>query len=362
MRHRFDSWGLPARESTPLASAVTLIEAAALAALLPLALGVAGVTVGRFRGDCRQQLCAQRLGAVAAAHGVYMADSGGWFAGSPMTTGQQLWPGGSSSLPYDAVDTPGDVVQIWDWAAPMAGQLLNEPLDPNRAVRWRTQLVEGPFACPSNTYTSIPFPAPVGDWTPQRMVSYDSMREIMARGGTAPGTSPLAVSLTYFHPQVGGTEQTPYPYLPRLEHVGDPTKKVFLADGARFTDASTGSTIHSFDWQASAGGAFSSGAPTTPDAFERSYFRSSVRPDLAPRAYRHPCGAFLGLNVAFFDGHVDWMSEALSRHPDFWWPSDTVLPLTEMNIDTRNLVLDRLTTERPTWWGSGSVPLHYRVR
>lgn len=348
---------------SPRRPALTLVEVAMVMAFGPLLLAATGASLHKARRDCQTQLCAKRLAVLAQAGAVYSESENGWFLGSPATTGQQLWPGGASSLPNDSVNTPGDVVQIWDWAAPIARQILTEPLNSNRATRWREQLVTGPFECPSNVFSSVPFPVATPDWTIQRMVSYDSMRATMTRGGTAPGGSPLPVSLTYHSTHVGGATQTPFTYEPRVELVGDPAGKAFLADGARFTDASTGGITYPIDWQALAGGAFSDGGPSIPDQFLRSYFRSANRPDLAGRAYRHPCGQFLGLNVAYFDGHVEWMSEALSRNPDPWWPSDTVLRPSEMNPETLALVINGLTHERPSWWPAGQgVPLHYRVR
>ncbi len=334
MRHR-QPWVRPVKPSaTP---GFTIIELLVLVLMLALVLLLLTPAVHGARAQCRKETCAARLGYLAKACAVYMEESEGWFPGSPVTTGQQLWPEGAPELPWDAVDTPGDVVQIWDWAAPIAVKMMT--LDPNRAIRWRDQLVEGVFACPSNNFMSEPYPMPTPDFGVQRMVSYDSMRAIMTRGGTAPPGVPPNTNLwlQYFHPQIGGGTSTPTDYEPRLEKVGSPSRKIFLADGSRYTDPNYGTIDHAVDWKASTGGAFSSGPPTDPDVYLRSYLRSALYPAYAAYSYRHPCGSFLGLNAAYFDGHVEWMSEALSRWPDPWWPIGSCIPYVEMNADTKRL-------------------------
>ncbi|MCP4591457.1 MAG: hypothetical protein GY842_11995 [bacterium] len=325
--------------------AVTLVELLVVGVVACMVLMILPASLRAAREQCRKPTCAARLGYLAKACAVYMEESGGWFPGSPATTGQQLWPEGGSSLPPDAVDTPGDVVQIWDWAAPIAAKMM--PLDPNREVRWRTQLIEGVFACPSNHFEAGPYPQSIpGSFGPQRMVSYNSMRSIMLRGGGAPYGDPERISLQYFHPQVGGGVDIPSGYAPRIELVGNPSRKVFLADGSRFTDAYQGTITYNYGWKPTSGGAFSSGAPTDPDMFMRSFLRSARSPELAAYSYRHGCGEFLGLNAGFFDGHVEWMSEALSRWPDPWWPPGTIIPRAEMNRDALMLVRFHLDSKQ----------------
>jgi hypothetical protein len=312
---------------------LTLAETATLLASLLAALLVLTPVVHGARGNAERQLCAARLGSLAQQNAVYLEESNGWFFGSPVTTGQEMWREGATD-PSPADDPMLDnLVQIWDWAGPIARRTMT--LDPNPAIRWRDQLIEGAFACPSNNFISVPYPAPAGDFQPQKMVSYNSQRAMMTRGGTAPAGSESKVYLQYFHPQMGGSVNVPATYAPQLDLVGNPARKIFLADGARYTRDSGGiETWHDISWMPSGGGAFSSGAPTDPDAFQSSYHRSAYSPEMAARAYRHPCGPFLGLNAAYFDGHVDWMSEALSRFPDFWWPTGTIIPRAEMNQET----------------------------
>jgi prepilin-type processing-associated H-X9-DG protein len=197
------------------------------------------------------------------------------------------------------------------------------------------------------------------------MVSYFAMRAIMTLGGTML-TGQSRITRQYFHPQVGGTEQPPYFYEPRIERIGNPSTKAFLTDGARYITLSTTEQrlTYNFDWEASAGGSFACEAPTAPDQYLTSFIRSKVNRGWSQYAYRHPqSNKQTGLNVGYFDGHAESLTEAQSRWPDPWWPKDTVLPaIAELNPDSRALVLPHCNTARPAWWTSGSPGFHYRVK
>lgn len=349
----------------------TLVELLVVVSIIALLISILLPSLKKARDQAKTVACAANLSGLAKANAIYGTEFNGWFLGSPATTGQQLFSNGAATPPAEPFMN-GDPVQIFDWAGPILAQ-SSKSLRRNRAARW-ANLVSGQFACPSNLLEAGPFPGATPDPSPDepgfktlKMVSYNAMRAIMLRGGTEPSGSGLQIGRQYFHPQVGGVEQTPFFYEPRIERVGNAAEKAFLADGARFTDVSQDRVTYNVEWTASAGGAFATEAPTAPDQFFRSYFRSNYRgpsyPSIKARnSYRHPRGTALGLNVAFFDGHVDYLSETESRRPDPWWPKDTVLPLPELNPDTRNLVLNQLTTQRPSWWGTGNPPLHYRVR
>lgn len=344
-------------------SGFTLVELLVVVSIIALLISILLPSLKRAREQAKAVVCSANLSALSKGNSIYGSEFNGWFIGSPATTGQQLYAYTGAPPASEAVNTPGQPVQIWDWAGPIAAQ--SSSLNWNRAERWRDHLLKGVFACPSNKYVVVPFPSITTDWQPQEMVSYNAMRAMMTRGGTAPDGSSTRVSNQYFHPQVGGTEQPPYFYEPRVEKVGNPSEKAFLADGGRFIDLTPNNerVTYNYAWETTAGGAFATEAPTAPDAFARSYVRSRYKPQWAVYSYRHPqTNKQLGLNVAFFDGHVSTMTEAESRLPDPWWPKDTVLPISELNIDTRNLVVNRLTTQRPSWWTTGNPPLHYRVR
>ena len=87
---------------------------------------------------------------------------------------------------------------------------------------------------------------------------------------------------------------------------------------------------------------YADGGPTLCPQYLRSYHLSGLWPDLAQMSYRHQHDGVLGLNALHFDGHVAWMSEQASRHPDPWFPVGTSIPLTDMNNETIEAVIDQI--------------------
>jgi prepilin-type N-terminal cleavage/methylation domain-containing protein len=346
-----------------LRAAFTLVELLVVVSIIALLISILLPSLKKARDQAKQAKCLANLSAIGKGNSVYGSEWGGWFVGSPVTTGQQLFPKSGGGWPADTVRLPRDVVQVWDWAGPIAAQTTG--LHWHRAERWRTTLITGMFECPSNQVIVEPFPngTPATDgyagFGPQLMVSYNTMRALMTRPAFGSGSN--AVSLQYYHPQVGGTlygtatdTARALAYVPRIEAITSPSEKIFLADGSRYTTTTTqsppeGKVDYGYDWQSSAGGAFSNCAPTASDAsggdYLTGYRRSAAYPLSSRYSYRHPSGRTLGLVGVYFDGHAEWMSEKQSRWPDPWWPKGTWLPRSEMNIETQLLTRSQWNTQ-----------------
>jgi len=327
----------------------TLVELLVVVSIIAVLISILLPSLSKAREQAKQAKCAANLSGLGKSNATYGAEWDGWFPGSPATTGQQLYPKTGGGWAADEVDIPGDLVQIWDWAGPMAAQGTH--LSRNRAERWKT-VISGEFECPSNAYFAEPFPSPTVDFPTQLMVSYNTMRAVMTRGGTCPDEDEgdYSKKMQYFHPQVNGFENVPAHYEPRIDRVVNPSEKAFLSDGSRYTTTErhdeAGVINYVWDWgspggSAPAGGAFSNCAPTAPDLFLTGYARSTKGGPkgrlIAKYSYRHPMGGDLGLVIAYMDGHAAGMTEAQSRWPDPWWPKGTRLPQSEMNPDTDDL-------------------------
>jgi prepilin-type processing-associated H-X9-DG protein len=171
------------------------------------------------------------------------------------------------------------------------------------------------------------------------MQSYVTMRNFLLWGNGAP-VSPGLASRARWSAVSGPGNQTVFPstFYPRLDKLGETASKAFLADSSRFLSFD-GTIDHDVALLSTFGGMYSDGGPTQPEVFLRSYF---INPPLRDYAYRHAHGETPGLNVAFFDGHVSWMGEALSRHPRWWWPPSTAIPQSEMNYQTLQLVFEEM--------------------
>ncbi len=139
-----------------------------------------------------------------------------------------------------------------------------------------------------------------------------------------------------------GTASPPTSYSPLMHRVGEPMRKAAFADGFRFFDqtlnvADVDCRININPTTSSPGalGAFASSGPIF--SRERSY---GSRLDTTKRnvrlSYRHDGR----MNAAFFDGHVETLSEKQSRNPSYWYPSGSRLGsnASEIEAETLNFV------------------------
>ncbi|MCK4660312.1 MAG: prepilin-type N-terminal cleavage/methylation domain-containing protein [Phycisphaerae bacterium] len=332
----------------------TLVELLVVISIIALLISILLPSLKKAREQAKLVKCMAHLGGLSKGNQVYGAEWNGWFLGSPVTTGQQFYPKYAGSPP-NRVDMPLDVVQIWDWAGPIAAQDMD--LHWNREERWRKTLVTGKFDCPSNHYIAVPYddsktrgaqsagtgsgttsasrPSVTATFQPQHMVSYNTSRALMTISAVGPDAR-------YYNPQIPDGIYDPKihpdhpenPYVPRIDRMLNPSEKIFLADSARFTTPD-GDINYAYNWEGRCGGAFSTEAPTSLDAYIRSYNRSAAKPQFAKYTYRHPMGNALGLAVTYFDGHAASMTETKSRWPDPWWPKDTYIHFSNMNPDTQ---------------------------
>ncbi len=303
----------------------TVIVTLCLAALIPVLLAA----IPEFGRPNREAMCAYRLGRIGSAMTQYTIENENYLPGSPGTSGAQLifdYP----NSPADSVDMPTDVTQTWDWAGPLANY-FDISLDPNRATRME-QLRNGHFWCPSNNYTAVPYAGDPAYWKSARMISYNSMRDMLYYGDNAP-LDPALENYARYSP---GLEITiPSDYQPKINQVGNPSEKAYLADGSRFTIVSGDNIIIDYDpdYKGRYGGAFATGGPTLPEIYLRSYFLEEPARDVS---YRHRHGETPGINVTHFDGHVEWVSEPNSRLPDRWYPTGTLISRVALSRLTRS--------------------------
>lgn len=292
-------------------------------------------------------VCSTNISAIGRAAAAYAEDWNGWLCGSPGTSGSIMFYADPRPEP-EAEDLDTDPTQIWDYAGPLAERYMNMASSGNRAERLKA-LVAGPFACPSNSFEADPYPEATGSFEPQPMVSYNTFRNFLMwsrtmvdRNPNQPWGRPAPVPEASFD-NIGGRTLQPKNYVPRIERIGNPAGKAYLADGNRFTDED-GHVAYDLEWDALDGGAFCNGGPTLREWDGPKFVLSAYHYDkeLGQYAYRHHRSGQRGIVVNFFDGHSEFMSEAESRKPETWWPKGTIIPFPDFNEVCRALVIHKL--------------------
>jgi prepilin-type processing-associated H-X9-DG protein len=194
------------------------------------------------------------------------------------------------------------------------------------------------LTCPNNDFTAAYFGGPNAG--PGRMVSYNTSRYMMfERGSTSNGI--------YTYSNVH-QEQLPARWSPRVTRMGDTGRKVFVADGARFSHSGQ-APDYDLAPLASWGGTFSDVAPYKYDpardigtkSWDRGYLFDRTGVDARFYAFRHALSAPISggpansfkLNVGFFDGHVELMGDLDAGNPWMWLPAGSKLGLENVYPD-----------------------------
>ena len=291
---------------------VIVIIALLIALLLPALMGA--------RALAQQVVCGADMHQLGMAMAAYCNQYDGWLPGSPNTSGNRANPGGvGKSLypgyyPWEPSRDAYPAIHIFDWACPLM-LLMNGSVPRDVTSRYQAS-TEGPFRCSANNWRAsvnhisrITEPATVPSFATSRYFTYvPKWRQTGQQGGT----------LFWAHRFV------PHNYLPRMENLGDPTNKVFLADAGRI-DRSNPNEISNQEYGYSTHGAWldipevQSGSPSL------SYRFAPAR----NLAFRHRGG----INCLMFDGHVKYLPEGSSdaangygtgaRQARLWFPSGT---------------------------------------
>lgn len=337
--------------------AFSLIELLVVTAILSILVSIILPSLQAAREQALSIRCRSNLHSIGHAASLYETKNNDWLPGSPGTSGSILLSK-YRGRPGDEEDIPEPPVQTWDFAGPLlAEQMGYRALPANRGERFGV-VVEGVFFCPSNLNLSMPFLtrlSPIGSFKIQKAVSYNTVRNFMmwpkvTLNGTNWGENPPFYAdgnPAGWDGNISASSQTILPknYAPRLDRVGQPSEKIFVADSSRFTDFQ--GVSHNIHWRGAdvggaAGGAFSTGSPTLKDDMLRSYWKEEPQRSYA---YRHPHGKQRGLCAVYYDGHAAWVSERSSRKPDAWYPKGTIIPADEFNADSQAQVQNDLTPE-----------------
>ena len=333
----------------------TLVELLVVIGIIALLISILLPSLAKARRAAQTVACASNLRSIMQAVQIFASQNNGYIPGGPYSSGRFLFKDPQKSSTADTAYSNSNcpsVIQVFDWASPVA-KVMGTKFDEggttaSRARRFVAMRDFKAFQCPSNEITAIQFgttlpnintDSPPTIVTNGRMISYASSISYLLQN-----RSSGSWGLTIPHP----TWKVPVSYNCKIAKVGDPARKIFIADGAKF---SRGTVAPDYDlaYMGTFGGAFGDQGPTR---FSRAWSRdgvpgSGVTAPVDVRVYwarhgpifkRNAPSGYYRFNAAFFDGHVETMDDLSGANPFLWYPKGTDLETspTQMYADVTN--------------------------
>jgi prepilin-type N-terminal cleavage/methylation domain-containing protein/prepilin-type processing-associated H-X9-DG protein len=305
--------------------AFTLVELLVVIAIIALLVSLLMPAVASAMRQAKRIQCAANLRGILQGMHLYAQENGGAIPGGANTSGAFLYKGGYGNNNCPAVS------QIWDWQAPIA-RSFRMPFDEQggrerRIDRFRLLANDRRFFCPENDVLAAPYGA----------VDYSAG----GRGLMCVNSYNIAAIFQYTRGGIVGQHacrseyMVPAGYVPRLGRIGSASRKIYVADGARYSSCSVRPDMD-LDYKGGFGGAYADVGAWS--CWSNSWSRhhapgNSGQGDVDGRiyAFRHGTrrqdemrGAYL-LNAGFFDGHVETLGDLAAANPEFWAPRGTAL-------------------------------------
>jgi prepilin-type N-terminal cleavage/methylation domain-containing protein/prepilin-type processing-associated H-X9-DG protein len=323
----------------------TLVELLVVIGIIALLISILLPALGKARKAAQAVKCASNLHSIALAMVIYASQNHDYILGSPNTTGAPA---------YSESNSPG-INQIWDWESPVLDTLgIKVPYSPgadaarsNGQARWdrvNFELHYPLFACPSNDAVCSLFSASTDfpSATTSTVVPYSSYSTAMIFMVT---NNPDPASTTSITTQGNTYANPPSGYGPKITRVGDATKKIFVADGARYVNLAANTFDMDFAYFTSTGGEYADWGAYDQFSYGRARDgapgNGGTGQDERVLWARHgnsiPHTNGFRFNAAFYDGHVETLTDLQGANPKLWVPKGTLIANTtsEMWPDVR---------------------------
>jgi len=329
----------------------TLVELLVVIGIIALLISILLPALNRARKQANQIKCGANQRTILQAMNIYATENREAIPGSPWTTARFLLNPTTGGLNTSARtdgnlvnnNNTGPVFGAHDWASPLAKVMgIKQQTNSSFAIRKANfeQLTSiDPFVCPDNTYETIPFG--VVNYGVQRTYSYAVPLTFLMR--RAPSNSVIigfGYAPSFYSP--------PSDYGVKISQVGKSSRKIYIADGARFSTTDAAPTYNA-EFSATFGGSFADvgGWSRFSRAWDRGRAPGNTPQQAGTRdarnfAYRHgtirqfaAADAFK-FNVGFFDGHVELLGDLEASNPLHWMPKNSTIPVdtTELHQDT----------------------------
>ena len=322
--------------------AFTLIELLVVVSIIALLIGILLPTLGTARKQAEKFACAGFQKQLSSGLLAFTLENQDQIPGVSSTglailnfaQGQDAvkWASGGSSRP----------TQAFDWISPSVGDVLPT----QRGSRLLSIL--NTYRCPSMKVQVNPYAGAAGDAgyleVVERLKADDTlqptsylMSAYFQYSGTTIAPSSGLGNFTYksigLPSPLPNTAVLPKSYFPSLSRIGEPARKASFSDGLRYFDSRTSIADIDVGVKQNFFGSFTHGATYVSDVTYGANYDSPLRRHLK-LSYRH---GKLELNAAFFDGHIETLSEPDSRNPTYWFPTRTRLGTNASNNDPRTL-------------------------
>ena len=252
------------RARSPLAHrAFTLVELLVVIGIIALLISILLPSLNKARSAAQNVKCESNIKQILYAMQIYASENHGSIMGSPWTSSR--FPYGNVEGDYTVTDSTGakysstylpEIINNMDWMTPairiISPAVLRAP-NPvggaplslggdtaTRALRYQTLRDLGIFKCPNNDFLAVPFGTvsfAVGAMPSYNTAfgflveKYDAKQAVNAAGATT----------TYgqgYTTDVPGYFDLPSSYNVTISKVGhDPSRKIYIADGAKYTVA-----------------------------------------------------------------------------------------------------------------------------
>ena len=249
-------------------TAFTLVELLVVIGIIALLISILLPALSKARQAANTAVCAANLHSIDLGMLMYANQYKGAIPGNASTSAAILMP---PYAPNTMVQTKiPEVNQIWDWEAPIAKAMgvkfdEGESTD-SQTSRFRTLTQYRPFLCPSNDIIYSPY---TGDGSSSQapsivtnMISYCTSMYFQYKYQKDADAALNSVYQGYI--DCGD-------YYPNLRKVGDTSRKIFIADAARWVTASGTAPDYNLAW---AGGRTPGGVYSDPGPWSTPFTRS----------------------------------------------------------------------------------------
>lgn len=326
---------MPCRRASDRTRGFTLIELLVVISIIALLIGILLPVLGNARESARAGVCLTNLRSAGQGMHTYAADSKGWLPG-PNTSGGQL----TQDNNYSSLSgLPSEPVQNFDWISPSLGESLGMPGDAGERM---ARLFNDEFRCPSNAATYdgnfggvLTIPA---DQLPLSTNSYGAMTTFMVTWKSSASSTDI-----FGRAYIAAEVEPPSNYQPNIDFILNASKKMSMADGARYVDRTNGAmTWNSFAKQID-GGNYASWGPAMNRVVNNGnpykHATEQEKQNAREHSYRH-ADEGEALNAGFFDGHASSMGLEESQLVVHNFPTGSIVRSTANLSDTSVAVND----------------------